>query len=111
MASPSRSGSVARMRLVGAFDRLGDFVHDASASFGSTSHDISKSLSGTNRAVLGGQIADVAVRGEDLVSAPRYLLMVLALAAHSTMTMFIQWRSNSLSGAGKAKGQLRKTIL
>jgi hypothetical protein len=44
---------------------------------------------GQHRAVLGRQVADMAIARHDLVVGPRYLLMVFALAGDSTMTTFM----------------------
>ena len=85
MASPSRSGSVARKMSVASFA--------ASFSSLSTFLRLGDDLVGRLEVLVDvdaqlalGQIADVAHRGDDLVVAPRYLLMVFAFAGDSTTT-------------------------
>ena len=64
IASPSRSGSVARIRRSSALSAAA--ISDRRlADLPSTSQDMSKSSSGLHRAVLGGQIADMAIGGQD----------------------------------------------
>ncbi len=88
MASPSRSGSVARINLsapltasVISFMIFWDLA--------STSQCISKSLSGSTDPFFEGKSRTCPKDGMTLYPLPRYLLMVLAFAADSTITTFI----------------------
>ena len=78
MASPSRSGSVARMSWSAPLSALAISARRL-ADLGSTSQCIAKSLSGLDRAVLGGQVADMAIGGEHLIAGPEILVDGLGL--------------------------------
>ena len=88
IASPSRSGSVARISLLGALHGPGDVVEPL-ARLGVDLPDHAEIVLRIDRAVLGRQVADMAEGGQHLVAGPRYLLIVLALAGNSTTTIFM----------------------
>jgi hypothetical protein len=88
IASPSRSGSVARMRP------SEDFIASAISLMrldeaASTSQNISKSWSGRTEPSFAGRSRTWPKDASTLYPGPRYLLIVLAFAGDSTTTTFI----------------------
>ena len=80
MASPSRSGSVARISLSAPFDGVRDFFH----YFLGLRVDVPVHLEvfvGLDRPVLGGQVAHVPERRDDLVAAAQVLVDGLGLGS------------------------------
>ena len=75
-------------QLVGAFERLGDIV-EPSGRFGVDLPDHLEIGLGIDRSILGREVPDMAEGGQNLVGGPKYLLIVLALAGDSTMTIFM----------------------
>ncbi len=67
MASPSRSGSVARIRLVGVLHARWRSRRRRLRRRPSTSQDMGEVLVRAHRAVLGRQIAHMAIGRQDLV--------------------------------------------
>src|SRR6201994_3532771 len=102
MASPSRSGSVARMSLSAP---LSAFAMSLSrpAALGSTSQIIWKLVSGSTDPFLAGRSRTWPKEARTSYEVPRYLLIVLALAGDSTMTIFMsfQWLKGKIR-AGSA---------
>src|ERR1700724_1121118 len=85
MASPSRSGSVARYRDVAFFSAL----EMASTCFwlrSTTWYFIAKSCSGSTAPSLGFRSRTCPYEASTSKSLPRYFLIVFALAGDSTMT-------------------------
>ena len=68
IASPSRSGSVARMSLVGALQGLGDVVQPL-LGLGIDFPEHVEIVVGVDRAILRRQVADMAKGGQDLVAS------------------------------------------
>ena len=79
MASPSRSGSVARISLSAPFHGVGDLVHHLAATAVVHVPVHLEVLVGLDRAVLGRQIADMAVRCDHLVVLAQVLVDGLGL--------------------------------
>src|SRR5258707_15317149 len=104
IASPSRSGSVARIRRSAP---LSDLAMSLSrpAALGSTSHIIRKFCSGSTDPFLAGRSRTWPNEARTSYEEPRYLLIVLAFAGDSTMTIFMsfQWLT------GKDQGGFRET--
>src|SRR6185436_18797 len=91
IASPSRSGSVARIRPSApltaramSFSRFWDLS--------STSHSILKSWFGSTEPSLAGRSRTWPNEARTSYPGPRYLLIVLALAGDSTTTIFIEFQ-------------------
>src|SRR3989304_2194634 len=94
MASPSRSGSVARMRG-SAFLSAWAISLTRFCDCGSTSHSILKLSSGSTDPSLAGRARVWPKEASTSKAGPRYLLIVFALDGDSTTTTFmrIQWVS------------------
>ena len=92
MASPSRSGSVARMSLSACFSAVWISLR-CFFDPPETCHFISKSSSGSTDPSLLGRSHTWPKDASTLKSSPRYRLMVLALAGDSTMTSFMRFLS------------------
>src|SRR5262245_32935749 len=89
IASPSRSGSVARISFLAPFTALA-ISSSRLAALGSTSQCISKSLSGRTEPFFDGRSRTWPYEASTRYPGPRYLLTVFALAGDSTITMFIE---------------------
>src|SRR5258707_10291629 len=103
IASPSRSGSVARIRRSAP---LSDLAMSLSrpAALGSTSHIIRKFCSGSTDPFLAGRSRTWPNEARTSYEEPKYLLIVLAFAGDSTMTIFMsfQWLTGKIT-AGSAR--------
>src|SRR3989304_2913044 len=110
MASPSRSGSVARMR-VSAFLSAWAISLTRFCDCGSPSHNILKLSAWSTDPSLAGRSRIWPKEASTSKPGPRYLLIVFALDGDSTTTTFmrIQWvnRRNRV-GSGGIGGLLRR---
>src|SRR5262245_54078699 len=99
MASPSRSGSVARIRRSAPLSALAMSLSRLFA-LGSTSQIIWKLASGSTDPFLAGRSRTWPNDARTSYEDPRYLLIVLAFAGDSTMTIFMsfQWLTRKTSG-------------
>src|SRR3954462_10072015 len=104
IASPSRSGSVARISRSAPFRALAMALRRP-AALGSTSQIIWKLAFGSTEPFLAGRSRTWPKEARTSYEAPKYLLIVLAFAGDSTMTIFIlfQWLT------GRSDGRIRKT--
>ena len=94
IASPSRSGSVARISVLAALTALA-ISASRLAAFGSTCHTIWKSNSGSTEPSLAGRSRTWPKEASTSYPGPKYLWMVLALAGDSTTTTFMNAQSSA----------------
>ena len=108
IASPSRSGSVARTRRSDSF-RASAMALTRLADAVSTSQAIAKSSSGLTDPSLLGRSRTCPKLARTMKSEPRYLLMVFALAGDSTTTTFIRFCSGKI-GCDRASVKARESV-
>src|SRR5499426_841480 len=90
MASPSRSGSVARMSLLAPLTARAISLRRFCA-LSSTSQIMRKLASGSTEPSLAGKSRTWPKEASTSYPGPRYLLIVLALAGDSTTTIFMKF--------------------
>ena len=94
IASPSRSGSVARIRALSSFRASAIALTCFLLSF-PTSQVIAKLSSGLTEPSLGGRSRTCPYEARTVYSDPKYLLIVFALAGDSTTTTGIKYPFDS----------------
>ena len=106
MASPSRSGSVARISLSAPFTAAGD-VLDLGLGAGIDFPDHGEIVVRLDRAVLGGQVADMAEAGQHLIVAAQILIDGFGLGGgfDDENVHTAAFGLGGLSGGAAARGQ------
>ena len=94
IASPSRSGSVARISVSAVFASSA-MARNCLARSGETCHSMCKAVLRIDRAVLGRQIAHVPERSEHPMPASQIFLDGLRLAGDSTTTSFNEFLTHT----------------